>query len=382
MVAVWAVCFVATGLASFWAALGTAPPLRRAPVVIALALTLGAFFAVAVGADRDGCVYIALIMLLYPAVLLASLLIVRSCGYRLVSGVPFSWRSAATEWLDKARQLARPHGELVPMPTDRRLIALAGAHGVLGILASAAAPAPLPSAFRLDAILVVFVVAAALCQGFLIAFWAASSPALPWKRLVGLVAGLVYAEALLPPAFRLELLGLPLCTVLLSAATLLAGRQLGFRLVRQADGVPAAPVPSNRFRFSIRDLMVVTAVVAVLAAGARAMQERQSPPVVMIVLWAICGMAVGLVCVRAALSHTRPIWRLPTALLAGLAVGGSFALASNAGFDGQVYITLSMVLDAAGLLASLCFLRWCGYRFVRRAFATNTQPLAEVPTTG
>jgi hypothetical protein len=79
-----AICFVAVGLVSLWAALGYAHPLRRGLVVFILSPVLGAFFAYAANAHSEGWVYIFSIMLLYPAALLGSLLIVRSCGYRLV----------------------------------------------------------------------------------------------------------------------------------------------------------------------------------------------------------------------------------------------------------------------------------------------------------
>jgi hypothetical protein len=81
---VWAVCFVSVGLVSLWAVLGDAHPQRRGPVVFVLSPILGACFAFAANARPEGRIYILLIMLLYPAALLASLLVVRSCGYRLV----------------------------------------------------------------------------------------------------------------------------------------------------------------------------------------------------------------------------------------------------------------------------------------------------------
>jgi hypothetical protein len=84
LVLVWSLCFVIVGLAAFWAGLANARPLARAPVVCALSPILGIFFAFAATAHERGWVYITLIMLLYPALLLASLLVVRSCGYRLV----------------------------------------------------------------------------------------------------------------------------------------------------------------------------------------------------------------------------------------------------------------------------------------------------------
>ena len=52
--------------------------------MLALSPLLGAFFAFAAGAHPHGWAYVILTMLLYAVLLLRSLLVVRSCGYRLV----------------------------------------------------------------------------------------------------------------------------------------------------------------------------------------------------------------------------------------------------------------------------------------------------------
>jgi hypothetical protein len=84
LMTVWAMCFVAVGLAALWAALGKVRRLGRGTVVLALSPLLGAFFAFGAGAHPHGWAYIILTMLLYAALLLGSMLVVRSCGYRLV----------------------------------------------------------------------------------------------------------------------------------------------------------------------------------------------------------------------------------------------------------------------------------------------------------
>ncbi len=89
---IWGICFVAVGLVSLWAVLGDAHPLRRSPVVFILSPALGACFAFIVRAHQAGWTYILLIMVLYPASLVGSLLVVRSCGYRLVLRVVPSTR--------------------------------------------------------------------------------------------------------------------------------------------------------------------------------------------------------------------------------------------------------------------------------------------------
>jgi hypothetical protein len=96
---VWALCFVAVGLVSLWAVLGHAHALRRGPVVFVLSPVLGASFAFVAGAHLAGWIYILLIMLLYPAALLGSLLVVRSCRYRLVRRAE---GTAGPTWTQKA----------------------------------------------------------------------------------------------------------------------------------------------------------------------------------------------------------------------------------------------------------------------------------------
>jgi hypothetical protein len=81
--AVWSFCFTAAGLSALWAGLGGGRPGWRYPPVFVLSAALGVFFAAAVQALGPGWVYILSIMTLSTAGLLASLAVVRSCGYRL-----------------------------------------------------------------------------------------------------------------------------------------------------------------------------------------------------------------------------------------------------------------------------------------------------------
>lgn len=81
----WSVCFAVTGSAGVWAGLGLARPLPRTVVVLLIALALGAAFVYGINqGDWDTYSYVILMMLLQVGVVIASLLVVRSCGYRLV----------------------------------------------------------------------------------------------------------------------------------------------------------------------------------------------------------------------------------------------------------------------------------------------------------
>jgi hypothetical protein len=79
------ICAVAGGLIAVWAALGLARPWPRAAVGGTISLALGALFAFAVGPDGwEVYVDFPAVMFLQAAIVFGSLLVVRSCGYRLV----------------------------------------------------------------------------------------------------------------------------------------------------------------------------------------------------------------------------------------------------------------------------------------------------------
>ncbi len=82
----WISCFVVVGLASPWAALGLGPPILKCLVVLALSASLGALFIVRIyRADFPRILYIHVYsaFLLQSALLVGSLLLIRSSGYRL-----------------------------------------------------------------------------------------------------------------------------------------------------------------------------------------------------------------------------------------------------------------------------------------------------------
>jgi hypothetical protein len=53
-------------------------------VVLALASALGVFFSFGINEGWDSYVFVIMVMVLQAAIVLGSLLVVRSCGYRLV----------------------------------------------------------------------------------------------------------------------------------------------------------------------------------------------------------------------------------------------------------------------------------------------------------
>jgi hypothetical protein len=83
----WSLCCALTGLATVWAALSLAAPAVRSAAVLMMSAALGALLAYILNEGWETCFYLTTIMLLYTALLLGSLLVVRSCGYRLTAAV-------------------------------------------------------------------------------------------------------------------------------------------------------------------------------------------------------------------------------------------------------------------------------------------------------
>jgi hypothetical protein len=83
-ISIWVVCFVATSLASTWATLALGSPYARSTAVLIMSITLGWCFSYGVAPDWETYVYFMAIMFLQATLLVGSLLVGRSCGYRLV----------------------------------------------------------------------------------------------------------------------------------------------------------------------------------------------------------------------------------------------------------------------------------------------------------
>jgi CDP-diglyceride synthetase len=182
-------------------------------------------------------------------------------------------------------------------------------------------------------------------------------------RLAGLVAGTVYLEALVPADLRREFLGISTITIIVTTATLLVVRWLGVRFTRQDN--PGQSARQEGLPFSIRGLMIFTAVVALICAVAKAMEGSRNP-IVFIPVWALCFVAVGLISLWAMLGNSNPLHRGPVVFVLSPMLGAFFAFAAGAQQAGWIYILLIMLLYPVGLLGSLLVVRSCGYRLVRR----------------
>jgi hypothetical protein len=95
--------FVVVGLVALWAVLRYPSPQRRVPIVLTASVTLGFLFAWFADAHPSGRVYIMLTMLLYPAFLSGSLMVVRSYDDRLLKGA--SGHPTATRPVGESSQI-------------------------------------------------------------------------------------------------------------------------------------------------------------------------------------------------------------------------------------------------------------------------------------
>jgi hypothetical protein len=246
-----------------------------------------------------------------------------------------------------------------------KLQILMAAHVVLGVVTSFLAHVEVRTPYGLRHLPEVTVFASALCQAFLLSLWVAVSQASPWMRLAGLLGGAVYLEALFPADLRREFLGTSTFTIIVTTATLLVVRWLGVRFKRQDDSSQSARAEPEGLRFSIRGLMIFTAVVALICAVAKAMEGYRNP-IVFVPVWALCFVAVGLISLWAVLGNAHPLHRGPVVFVVSPMLGAFFAFAAGARQAGWIYILLIMLLYPAALLGSLLVVRSCGYRLVRR----------------
>jgi outer membrane protein assembly factor BamB len=204
-----------------------------------------------------------------------------------------------------------------------------------------------------------------LCQASLLALWAATTGVVLWKRIAGLVVGSAYIEGLLRLNLD-EFVGCATLTVLMSTGLLLAMPVLGIRIVRRIVVDPPQAQASTGLKFSIRSLMVFTVFIALLSAGARALQGLPGDSSLIVVVWALCIVAIGLATLWAGLGEAQPMRFCPFLFGFALVLGVFFAFAVGASRADWVYILLTDLLYTVAVLGSLLVLRSCGYRIMGR----------------
>ena len=187
--------------------------------------------------------------------------------------------------------------------------------------------------------------------------------------------GGVYLEILLVAGAGDDVFtGMSALTSIGVSLALLAARNRGVRLLR--DPKRFDPPDSHGIRITIRGLMLVTLVIALLIAGARGLWETfgRGPGPALMATWGLCFVAVGLAAVWAALGLTRPLWRSLAVLALASSLGVLFAYGINEGWESYVYVISIMALQAAVVLGTLLVVRSCGYRLVRQPVSHSDRP--------
>lgn len=209
-----------------------------------------------------------------------------------------------------------------------------------------------------------------LAQTLLLTFWTIFSSAAWWIRLTGLVVGSIYLEFTIALGIQTPYYDLlPAMVAVGGTAVFGAIRWRCTSLRRFSQKTPQRG--QEGVKFSIRGLMLFTFVVAVMIIGVREFRENVPggvPELFEMFVWSLCILVTGVAATWVGLGLARPMLgnigvSLLSAILGALFVygiiqGGPFA---------YFYITLTMVLQAAVLIASLLVVRSCGYRLVRRS---------------
>lgn len=234
----------------------------------------------------------------------------------------------------------------------------------------------------LEQIPAVVAVALVLAQACLLGLWAGFGGASGPIRLAGLGVGVVASTVALAVATRgdgREFLLLPLfCAALIApVAAVLRLRGVEPRL----DPGPSAAAGREGLRFSIRGLMIFTALVAVPIGGARSLRASlgsRGPSLFLIAVWSVCFVVVALAAAWAALGRERPPARVAAVLLVATALGALFAYGiGEDGLESFACFLICSVLQSVIVLATLLVLRRAGYRLAGRDPAGAAGPPPE-----
>ena len=242
----------------------------------------------------------------------------------------------------------------------RRIVGLVSAHVVIGLGAALVAH-PVREDANLRGLLLFGVV---FSQTSLLGIWGGLGTNPWWTRLIGVLVGVSYLASLLEfGAFEPG----HVLSVLTVAATafvtipLLIARVFGIALCRGSP--PAASV--GQFQFSIRQLLILTLVVACLSAMApRAQPYRpHSRLLFILVLSATIFSGVGVLPVWLILAARQPFLYSVGYVAAGFVAGYGFGRTAWVNQGGLWSVTGGT--EATALVVSLFVIRSCGYRVLR-----------------
>jgi hypothetical protein len=224
-----------------------------------------------------------------------------------------------------------------------------------------------------------------MCQVCLLGLWVVFSKTPWWKRVGGFAFGALYFEHLWPGLSfpRGEFFLLPSMAMAFLGCALLIMRGMGYRLCVGTVSDSSSRSEHERFRFSIRGLMLMTVAIALFVAGTKELKHF-APRGEFVIRWAewdLCVVAVGISAFWAALGLARPRQRSAVTVALSAVLGTPFALAESGPGDRDRFynIITIMPLHAALLLASLLVVRSCGYRLMWRPRSAIAAPIVGVP---
>ncbi len=157
-----------------------------------------------------------------------------------------------------------------------------------------------------------------------------------------------------------------LAQAVVTAVCLLAMRAGRYRLITVAGQQRDPAAPASAGQYSIRDLMIVTALCGIATAGLMQLRlsETVYAPLIKLVGYGICIAAATLMSVVAALSTRRSLFPVLLVFTISCTLGEGFAMAVGA----SPWMPLVALLGGITLLllTALLVLRKIGYRFQRK----------------
>ena len=245
---------------------------------------------------------------------------------------------------------------LVPMNPRRRVLWLAMAHILIGLTGASVANLSGGPTLRGAAF-----IGLVFSQTSLLGIWGSLGAGPWWRRMIGVVVGLGYLSLLL--GFGTFESRLKMACVVVLATTLVAIPLLMVRFLRVAIHLDSLPVVSaRRLQFSIRDLMILTFVVACLTTIGKWAEPHLPHGRILIefLLFGVTFGVVGVLPVWFVLATKQPMLYSVGLIAVGACAGYCLARANHIG----IWMTATAT-EALVVVVSLLVVRSCGYRLMR-----------------
>ena len=211
-----------------------------------------------------------------------------------------------------------------------------------------------------------FFIGIVFSQASLLGIWTGLGSSPWWRRLLGVVLGIGYLGVLLGVCFsRLDsgtFLVVAVATTFMTTLLMLI-----MRLLKVAIHLGSLPVASTgRIQFSIRQLMILTFVVACLITIGKWVQPYFTHGEILfpVLLMAVMFGLVGVFPVWFVLATKQPLLYSVGLVAVGACAGYCFARISTAAGNEGIWMTV-MATEAMAVVVSLLVVRSCGYRLVR-----------------